>query len=137
MAGNTGKTILPDPFPLTDDLRQWANVKVPTLDIDYYHEEFCDHWYANGKMMKSWKHTWQNWMRRTDNGSAPGVWLDKVRRKRPRPVPDRHDTPMTAVEEQWQRLDRLRNEAVRKGMTPTESRQKTVPELRAFIGGAA
>jgi len=71
---------LPDGFEINQKMREWAASKVPTLDIDYYHEEFCDHWLSNGKKKKDWEATWRNWMRRTDNGSAPGVRLNQVRR---------------------------------------------------------
>lgn len=85
-----GKTLLPDPYPLSPSLRAWADMAVPTLDVDYYHDEFCDHWYGNGKLMKSWDATWKNWMRRTDRGAGPGMFGPddrSIQRKRPKPVP--------------------------------------------------
>ncbi len=87
-----GKTLLPDPFPLTPELRAYTDKKCPTLDVEYYHEEFCDHWYANGKMMKSWPATWRTWMRRTYRGAAPGLFGPEdrsIQRKKLRLVPQK------------------------------------------------
>jgi hypothetical protein len=59
------KTPLPEPFEITDDMRRWAQAKVPNVDIDGSTEEFCDYWRATGKRMVDWTATWRNWMRRT------------------------------------------------------------------------
>ena len=58
------KTLLPDGFAITQDMRIWARAKVPGFDIDAEHENFCDYWRAHGKKMADWVATWRCWMRR-------------------------------------------------------------------------
>ncbi len=104
---NKGKTCLPDPFPLTLEMIDWANENVPTLDVEgYYHEEFCLHWWGNGKMMKSWPATWKNWMKRTDKGAGPGMYGPddrRIVRKRPKPVPQ-GELPLTQLSDRDRRI---------------------------------
>lgn len=59
-----GKTLLPDDFSITQGMRDWARAKVPHVDIDFEHENFCDYWRAHGKKMADWVATWRVWMRR-------------------------------------------------------------------------
>jgi len=59
-----GKTEVPNPFPITPALRQWAGQHVPRLDLDYHTAEFTDYWLAHGKRMADWDATWRNWMRK-------------------------------------------------------------------------
>ncbi|NRA93393.1 MAG: hypothetical protein HRU26_12030 [Psychroserpens sp.] len=76
-------------FEITPELRAWADKACPRLDIDYYFDEFCDHWWSNGKKKKDWNATFRNWMRRTDKGQAPGLYGPddkRIVRKQPRPV---------------------------------------------------
>ena len=121
---------LPEPFEITQPMRDWAELKVPTLDIEYYHEEFCDHWWANGKKKKDWFATWRNWMRRTDNGSAPGVYLPNVKRIKPR----RSSPQVAETEQRWAELDSLRTRAMAAGVGVHEVRFMTVQELKEAIG---
>jgi len=58
------KTLLPDGFAITDDMRKWARTKIPCVDIDSEHENFCDYWKAHGKKMVDWVACWRVWMRR-------------------------------------------------------------------------
>lgn len=58
-----GKTPCPDPFPITPEMREWAQKNVGRLDIDWYTEQMVDYWLGHGKMMKDWTRTWRNWMR--------------------------------------------------------------------------
>lgn len=58
------KTELPEGFPISPELRGWAELRVPQVDIEREHETFCDYWHGNGKRMKSWPAVWRNWMRR-------------------------------------------------------------------------
>lgn len=66
------KTLLPDAFAITPEMRGWAREKVPTVDIDSQHEVFCDYWRAHGKKMADWQATWRNWMRRAPEFARPG-----------------------------------------------------------------
>jgi len=59
-----GKTLLPDDFQITESMRAWARAKIPQVDIDSEHENFCDYWKAHGKKMADWVATWRVWMRR-------------------------------------------------------------------------
>jgi hypothetical protein len=67
------KTLLPEGFPITEDMRVWAREKVPNVDIDGQHEQFCDYWRAHGKKMADWTATWRNWMRRAPEFTRPTV----------------------------------------------------------------
>jgi hypothetical protein len=58
------KTLLPEDFQITPDMRKWAREKIPCMDIDGEHENFCDYWKAHGKKMADWVATWRVWMRR-------------------------------------------------------------------------
>ena len=52
----------PIDFLITEDMRIWAEAKVPGVDIDDETEMFCDHEFAHSH--KNWVATWRNWMRR-------------------------------------------------------------------------
>tara|TARA_R110000824_G_scaffold32872_1_gene105958 strand:+ start:4681 stop:5130 length:450 start_codon:yes stop_codon:yes gene_type:complete len=130
-----GKTQLSDTFEITIEMREWANQKVPRLDIDHYHEEFVDHWMGNGKQMVSWVATWRNWMRRTDSGAAPGLYGpdDKsIKRKQPRAVPNTQRKP-TEHERSASLLDHLRKKACALGMDFIQSRHNDHEALAKFI----
>ena len=43
-------------------MRRWAAEKVPLLDIEYAHEEFCTYWRGSGGKKLDWEQTWQNGM---------------------------------------------------------------------------
>jgi hypothetical protein len=60
-----GKTEVPQPFPITDALRDWARINVPRLDLDYHTQELVDWCLANGKRYSDWSAMWRNWMRRS------------------------------------------------------------------------
>lgn len=59
-------TRIPDHFPVTDDMRQWAQDKAPSCG-DADHEAFLDYWRskpgAAGRKV-DWVATWRNWMRK-------------------------------------------------------------------------
>lgn len=137
----TGKTAFPgaDKFPITPEMRAWAEEKVPTLDIEYYHDEFCDHWGSNGKQMKDWVLTWRNWMRRTDRGAAPGLYGPddrRIVRKRPKPVPQQPDMNVSTPQSRaWDKLDRLRAQAIAAGLGTQEARLMDPSELIDFLNG--
>ena len=58
------KTLLPDGFSISQEMRAWARFKIPQVNIDAEHENFCDYWKAHGKKMADWVATWRVWMRR-------------------------------------------------------------------------
>jgi hypothetical protein len=57
-------TLIAADFSITPDMRLWADVKAPLVDIDAETEKFVDYWLANGRRMADWTATWRNWMRR-------------------------------------------------------------------------
>jgi hypothetical protein len=59
---------LPLDFTLTDEMRKWAAAKGITSDPDYETEKFIDHFAATNVTKVDWVRTWQNWMRRADEG---------------------------------------------------------------------
>jgi hypothetical protein len=82
-------TRLPDPFPLTDDLKAWARTDCPNVGPTD-HEQFLDYWRAvpgaKGRKI-DWPATWKRWMREEQKRrSSPG--------RNGRPQPDRN-TPLT------------------------------------------
>lgn len=57
---------IPDPFEITDELRDWATQHVPGLNLDEATEEFVDYWRGipGTKGVKlDWPATWRNRMR--------------------------------------------------------------------------
>jgi len=124
------KTKLSSRFDITHEMREWATRKCPTLDIDYYHDEFCDHWHGNGKMMVSWSATWRNWMRRTNNGSAPGLFGPDDKSIMRVNFSIVKKTVVTPQDKAWEEIDRLRDQAVAKGITMLEARQMSPVYLK-------
>jgi hypothetical protein len=66
------KSLLPDDFSITPEMRAWARFKIPHVNIDHEHENFCDYWRAHGKKMADWTATWRVWMRRVPEFSGRG-----------------------------------------------------------------
>jgi hypothetical protein len=59
---------LPEDFSITDEMRSWANEKVPNVSIDEETEEFVNFWCHiavrnNQRTLKGWIATWQGRMR--------------------------------------------------------------------------
>jgi hypothetical protein len=79
---------VPDPFPLTDDLRAWALENAPTVGLKD-HEAFMDYWRgvpgAKGRKL-DWPATWRNWMRRRHDDGGGRVRTTSP--TGPRPGPD-------------------------------------------------
>lgn len=58
---------IPKNFTISDDMRAWAAVKAPLVDIDAKLEEFIDYWVGvpGAKGVKlDWESTWRNSMRK-------------------------------------------------------------------------
>jgi hypothetical protein len=63
----TRGTRIPEPFMLTNDMREWAHREVPTVDVDASTRKFVDHWRAKAgrdATKVDWIATWRNWLRR-------------------------------------------------------------------------
>lgn len=62
---------LPDDFKVTEDMRNWAKLSVPGVNISLETQKFRDHWIANaeGRYGKKcdWKAAWRSWMRKAAN----------------------------------------------------------------------
>jgi hypothetical protein len=72
------KSLLPADFPITSSMRVWAAAKVPQVDIEEQHEQFCDYWRAHGKKMADWEATWRNWMRRSPEFARPVTQFSRL-----------------------------------------------------------
>jgi len=58
---------VPDPFVITDELREWAKAEAPLVDIDRKTLEFVDYWATvpgKGGVKLDWSRTWKNDMRK-------------------------------------------------------------------------
>lgn len=56
---------LPDEFPISDEMRQWAATETPGLDIEYHHKQFCRYWWGESGQhatKANWVSTWEKWM---------------------------------------------------------------------------
>lgn len=87
-----GKTLIPENFSISQEMRAWARLKIPSVDIDAQHEEFCDYWRAHGKKMLDWVATWRNWMRRSPEFARP-VTRYSVLNSRPSAFPSKTFAP--------------------------------------------
>lgn len=58
-------TRLPDAFEITQNMRDWASVKAPLVDLSIEHEKFENYYRSvpGGRGLKlDWAATWRNWM---------------------------------------------------------------------------
>lgn len=70
---NRGTRIDPS-FAVTDELRVWAAVKAPNVDLEFETEQFIDYWIAKPGAIAcklDWDRTWQTWIRKAQKTSAP------------------------------------------------------------------
>ena len=68
-----GGTRLPEPFMVTREMREWAAVKVPGLDVDGATETFVDYWRGRagaGARKADWPATWRNSLRAAHGRTA-------------------------------------------------------------------
>lgn len=111
---NATKTLLPGDFSITPEMRAWARFKVPHVNVEAEHENFCDYWRAHGKRMCDWTATWRCWMRRAIDFQRSGYGRSGNAR------------PMAAVETPYEHGDRktigapvqLRDHPLFKGVKP-------------------
>lgn len=87
------KTLIPENFSISSEMRSWASKKVPFVNIEEQHEQFCDYWRAHGKKMMDWVATWRNWMRNSPRFS-PSV-NQYSRMPRPSAAPPRQGREIT------------------------------------------
>lgn len=73
-------TPLPEPFEVTEAMKEWVRENCPTVNGWAEHEKFCDYHRAKGTVFKKWDAAWRNWMRKASefstrspiaNGSSP------------------------------------------------------------------
>lgn len=55
---------LPVDFSISENLRAWAEQKMPQVNIDKEVETFRDHWIGNGQKRANWDAVFRNWIRR-------------------------------------------------------------------------
>lgn len=68
-------TRIPEPFPVTPDMVEWARAETPGLDHRAVTARFVDHWKATpgARGVKlDWVATWRNWLRREYDGPTGG-----------------------------------------------------------------
>jgi len=69
-------TRLPDDFSVSEEMRSWALLKHPFVDIEAETEAFIDHFksVAGAKGVKlDWLGTWRNWIRRSKQFNRTGT----------------------------------------------------------------
>lgn len=72
----------PNPFTVTRDMREWASLRVPSVDVDEVTQEFVAYWRVGegaGKRKKNWTLTWQTWLRRVHSRNVERGWVAPVR----------------------------------------------------------
>lgn len=68
---------LPSDFVITDEMRAWAAVNTPAVDVDRALGEWADYWRGVGKPMKDWVATWRNGMRKQQTFAERDGWKPK------------------------------------------------------------
>lgn len=67
---------VPEPFPITEDMRTWASVKCPHVaNVDGATEEFVDYWRGvsgRAALKVDWLGTWRNRMRELEARASRG-----------------------------------------------------------------
>ncbi|MDH6532267.1 hypothetical protein M2119_000504 [Aurantimicrobium minutum] len=76
-------TRIPEDFPLTDSLRQWASKNTPGMDLETKHKKFVSHYQSatgDSAIKLDWNRAWQTWMLGD---------FDKQQATKPQPIPIR------------------------------------------------
>ncbi|GAB3224250.1 hypothetical protein GCM10027447_12680 [Glycomyces halotolerans] len=84
-------TRLPEPFDVTEDMREWARRETPDIGQSE-HEKFCDYFRAapgQKGVKRDWVATWRNWMRRAQE-SAPARPGNVVALRGGNPLDEKH-----------------------------------------------
>jgi hypothetical protein len=72
--GASRATRIPDPFMVSDRMRQWARDEVPGVDVDRATRMFVDHFRAasgQNASKKDWVAAWRNWLRKDYGNLSP------------------------------------------------------------------
>jgi hypothetical protein len=72
--GASRATRIPDPFMVSDRMRQWARDEVPGVDVDRATRMFVDHFRAASgpnSSKKDWVAAWRNWLRKDYGNLSP------------------------------------------------------------------
>ena len=65
--GKIPKSLIPDPFLLTEEMRTWFNEQgFKFIEVRSATAEFVDYWRGKGTAMKDWVATWRNGMRQKE-----------------------------------------------------------------------
>lgn len=84
------KVPLPATFYVTDDMKSWARLNVPGLNLDEETAAFRDYAAGHEWKMVDWTATWRNWMRR------------EYKKAKPRSAPQAHYAPAPPRQEKPQ-----------------------------------
>lgn len=57
------KTRMTQDFSVTEAMKEWAQARVPIVNIEAETEKFVDHWLGKGEPMEDWNACWRTWMR--------------------------------------------------------------------------
>jgi hypothetical protein len=85
-------TPVPDSFPLTDNLKEWASKETPGLNLEAETEKFLDHHRSKGNLFKDWPAAWRKWMRNAAewgharNNARGGAAEDEAKLERARAI---------------------------------------------------
>jgi hypothetical protein len=74
-------TPIPQPFELNDEMYEWAEREMG-FDEDSVRREttkFINYYLGNGKPMKDWRATWENWLIRASENKVQGQWTGRRR----------------------------------------------------------
>lgn len=61
----------PADFEVTEDMRTWAALECPTVNVAKATAKFCDHTFKTA--MTDWNGAWRNWLRRDAESSMPAT----------------------------------------------------------------
>lgn len=78
----TRATRIPDPFNVSQTMREWAAAEVPGVDVDRSTRTFVDYWRAESgakATKRDWIATWRNWLRRDAERTGGGRQSTSVR----------------------------------------------------------
>lgn len=83
IAGSPRGTRVPEDFPVSAAMREWAGANAPSANVDVETAKFVDHWKAapGAKGVKSdWLAAWRNWLRIAHGWNVERGW------KAPEPI---------------------------------------------------
>ncbi len=84
-------SLVPDDFPITDEMRTWARANGITISLEDATEDFLDYWRGEGKLKADWIATWRNGMK-SRQARAQSRGLTAVNGNGRAPAPTRFET---------------------------------------------